>query len=102
MSSYCPHCDRSVLEPPNHFNKEGECLEHLRDWAEYQADLRKEEAALSEDAFWKKCRAEMEPEKPLTDEQMHQVERQIKYRKEHSAEVFQNQKIEALKPKWGG
>jgi len=49
MNPSCWYCNRYVQEEPDHFNKEGECLEQLRDQAESRRDFWREALAEKED-----------------------------------------------------
>ena len=55
-----------------------------------------------EEAFWAKCRAEAEPEVPLTDEQMYQVECQIKQGKIDRAFNEEPRGFPKKRGIWGG
>lgn len=42
MNPFCWYCNIYTQNEPDHWNKEGECLEQLRDQAEYRAEFWRE------------------------------------------------------------
>ena len=66
MNKFCWYCNIYTDSYPDHFDKEGNCREQMRDHVEYRRD------------FWKEALADQ----PLTDDQMCQVEKDIKRAKE--------------------
>jgi len=66
MNKSCWYCNIYTDSYPDHFDKEGNCRMQMIDAIEYRND------------FWKEALAD----KPLTDDQMHQVEKSIKRGKE--------------------